>query len=542
MSRAPITALAQQRLDEVDRGNTVSVDLQLDLVDERDGAMLGRFGGRWSRERKDYVEGDAPISRVMRMHPGQVDAAKWFVEWIDKHLAGDPLSEEERIFDMFLTGGRRGGKSAIAFVLAVIYALAVPGSIVWIVCASDSYFGEPLDYLLSIMPPEWFTYLGWPHFEFTLANGSTIVLRSGHTPGMLKQGRADFVLINEGQRVKTQSYQTLSASIVDNGGLIVTTANPPDVGDPGEWVADMVGKIESGEDLPAVHFFFDPLNNPHIVQSALRALAKKYDKRTFDVQVRGMYLLHPDSVMHAWDRSENERPPPEMAGADITAAFTKHFEGTAYHDIVGIDVQNFPWIAGVRFRAYRNPLARDDVEMALLWAVGEVFVDQGDEVHAVKALRAIGCRPESTLIVADASCFWQQQQRDQSLQREKYRGQGSADVFKGEGWTHVVPPDTDMKANPSIVDRMRAANARIGPAEGPRMLFVDPTRCPKTVESLRKWRTRPDGTPSRRSKFAHAGDAFTYAVWRFFPRRIETSSVDVQTIKRTAGASRLKGF
>lgn len=127
-------------------------------------------------------------------------------------------------------------------------------------------------------------------------------------------------------------------------------------------------------------------------------------------------------------------------------------------------------------------------------------------------------------------------------QRVDFRGKGSMDMFRGAGFRHVVPPDNVMRKNPEIADRCRAANARIGTKKDSRYLFVDPKLCPKTCESLKLWRTMPNGLPSRTSRYAHAGDALTYAVWRFFPRRVETSKVEVQTFKRFQGPNRMRGF
>lgn len=534
-----IQRMAEERLDAAARVSAASLDLQLDLVDERSGELIARFGGKWNRHLRDYV-GDAPRSRVIRLHPGQLDAAEWFDEWLAGHMAGD-TPPEDRVFDAAFTGGRRGGKSALAFTLSVAYAIAVPGSIVWLVCPSDAFFKEPMEYLESIMPVEWYTSLGFPHWTYFLPNGSTITLMSGHTPRRLKQGRCDFAVINEGQAVPNQSYTTLSASIVDRGGLVLTAANPPDIGDPGEWVADLVGGVESCELQHAVHFFFDPLNNPHIDQTALQALAEKMDPHTFDVQIRGMYKLPPDAVLHAWDRLKNELPVPDI-GSDITRAVTQHFEGRAYDDVLGMDVQTFPWIAAVRTRFYRNPDAPDDLSKALLWGVGECYVDQGDEVDCARLLiDEHKVDPLRALVVMDASCDWQQQQRDEHKQRPEFRGAGSMDMMRGCGFKHVVGPDPDMRDNPGVIDRMRAANARIGPKKGPPLVFVDPKRCKKTVTSLRKWKT-VKGKPARWSKHAHGGDAFTYILWRFFPRRVERGSVDVQSIRRFGGRDRTKGF
>lgn len=513
--------------------------MQLDLVDEETGELLGRFGGTWQREFKTYLPDDAPTSRVIKLHPGQIDAALWFVEWL-RHYVEGTVPPDGKVFDVMLAGGRRAGKSAFMFTAGVCFALAVPGVTVCIVTPSDAFYAEPIAYLESIMPKSWYTSLGSPHWTYYLANGSQIVIRSGQTARRQKQGKVDLYLINEGQAVPTQSYTTLSAGVVDSGGLIITAANPPDVGDPGEWVTDVAIGAQRG-DLPfARYYFFDPLLNPHIDQDALAALAHKMDEHTFNVQVRGMFLNRPDTVLHTWNRKENEQPVPALG--DCTEAFTKHYEGVPSRDMISVDVQQYPWIAGIRLRAFRNPLTPDDLSTAYLWGVGESFLDHGDEIEVAKDFKAQGVPPRDTLAIMDASCDWQQAERDQEKQRPEFKGRGSMDMFRAEGFRHVVPPDRNMKGNPDIKDRCRAANARIGTKAGLRYVFVDPRKCPRTVESIRKWKTMPSGEPARRSKHAHGGDALTYAIWRFFPRRTDKTSVDIQSIRRFGGHTRLKGF
>lgn len=534
--RTAVSKLADQRLDEGARESARFCDLQVEFRDELSGDCLAVFGGRWDRLAKKYLDGEAKRSKVVRLHVGQVDPARWFNDWLGTYLEGD-YTNAQKIFDAAFYGGRRGGKSALAFACLVAFACAVPGSTVWIVVPSELYYNEPRAYLEAIMPREWYQST---QTEYFLVNGSTITIRSGHVPRKLKQGKADLILINEGQAVPQQSYDTLSASIVDVGGMIITTANPPDVGDPGMWVADLVTKAERGDLLFAKAFFFDPEQNPHIDQDALRALAQKYDEHTYNVQIRGMFLLTPDTVLHAWNRRDNELAMPALG--ECTAAFTKYFEGVALDDIVAVDVQSYPWIAAVRFRAFRNPLAPDDMTQAYLWAVGEAFIDQGDEIECAKQLIEAGCSPESTLVIMDASCDWQQAERAADKQRPLYRGKGSMDMFRGAGFRHVVPPDQSMAANPEIADRCRAANARIGNKAGGRFVFADPQRAPKTIISIRHWKTKAGGKPSRTSKHAHGGDCFSYAIWRFFPRRGEKTKVDVVSIKRFGGRDRLKGY
>ena len=68
-----------------------------------------------------------------------------------------------------------------------------------------------------------------------------------------------------------------------------------------------------------------------------------------------------------------------------------------------------------------------------------------------------------------------------------------------------------MKRNPDVMERIRATNATIRPADDVRGLFVDGAKCPNAVESARTWRTK-NGKPSRTAKAAHFGDVLGYAV------------------------------
>jgi hypothetical protein len=536
--RTGLAKLADQQLDAVGRESARFVDLQIDFFDEQTGEWFASFGGRWDRLEKEYA-GDAERGLTHTFHVGQIDAARWFDEWLACYQAGD-FKGAARIFDAVLYGGRRGGKSDLGWWMIVAFAISVPGSVCMVVVPSESYYAEPSHELEQLLPREWYTSYGDPPV-YVFPNGSTISIKSGHIPRLLKQGRVDFVLIHEGQALIKQSYDTISASIVDTGGLIVTTCNPPDIGDPGEWVADIVTECDRGARAHARAWFFDPELNPHIDRDALHALAEKYDEYTYNVQIRGMILVKPDAVLYAWNRKENERARPQLG--DCTRQFTKHFEGQEFTDIVGIDVQSYPWIAAIRLRAFRNPLDPENMEAAYLWGVGESFIDAGDEVDCANDLIAQHCDPLSTFVIMDASCDWQQAQRDQVKQRTEFRGKGSMDMVRAAGFRHVVPPDPNMKANPDIIDRCRAGNARIGTKSGARFLFVDPDACPLTVTSIRNWKRKGStGIPSRHSKSAHAGDALTYVVWRFFPRRGETSKVEVKTMKRFGARDRMKGF
>ena len=544
MPRNSLSEAVDRRLSAADRASDRFLSLQIDLVDEVTGAVIGRFGGLWDRLEKTYTQ-DAAVSRVIRLHAGQLEMARWFCdEWFPDHYDGGPI-DREPVYTVLAHGGRRGGKTSESVWLSVCYAVAVPGSIVWIVLPSDvaEYGEEIIDYLDTTMPMGWFTSLGAPHWRYHLANGSKIRLLSGFTPRKLKKGRADFVFINEAQQLVATSYNTVRAPTADRGGLVLCAANPPDQGDPGTWVADIARKVKQGKMRSARTFHLDPERNPHIDQRSLRAMADLMSAHEYDIQIRGQFLLPKDLALHAWDVLENERPKPRMG--DITGVVTRQLEGNAYDWVVGVDVQSYPWTVGVVAQFFRNPLAPDDLDEALLWITAEIFVERGDEVDLAEGMKELGLDFDRTLIVCDASGRWQQQQRDETKRRKEYRTKkGSFDIFAAEGYRYIVPPDRDELGNPDVVERLRAANARIGTKSGVRRVFVDPS-CVRLLGGIVDWKTQGStGRPNRRQNAAHGGDALTYIIWRFFPRRTvdDGSSFEVKVLSRFQGRRRMKGY
>lgn len=543
MPRNSVQAAVDRRLNEAARASDRYCDLQIDFVDERDDSLIARLGGRWDRKTKAFVS-DAARSRVVRLHPGQVEFAQWFLnDWLDKHLGVTELEEgEEQVNTALVAGGRRGGKTRELVWLAVAYGIAVPGSIVWFVVPSDieGYGEELMSYINEFIPASWYSFLGAPHWRYDFPNGSCVRFLSGFTPRKVKKGRASLVFMNEAQQIVKSTYDHVRASIADDGGIVLCAANPPDQGDPGTWVGDIATECKQGLRPTARAFFIDPLSNPHIDHASLLSLRDSMSEHEFNVQIRGMFLHSPDAVLHAWDRIENEIIAPQMG--DCTAAFTRKFEGQAFDNIVSTDVQKYPWLVGTIHRAFVNPKARTDMEKALLWTVGEAYVEKGDEVDLAEMLLASGLDPNRTLVICDASGDWQQAERKQKFQRAEFKGKGSWDMFRSKGFRHIVGPDRDSRANPDVIERIRAANSRIGTASRERQFFVDPVACPRTTKSIGLWKNK-NGFPDRTGKHAHSGDCITYAIWRFFPRRADDSdSFDFKPLVRYMGRRRVKGY
>jgi hypothetical protein len=538
-TKQAIQAAAELRLAEADRGGERLVDLQIDWISP-DGSRFARFGGRWDSLEHEW-DGDAETSLIVKLHEGQMLAARWFYEWLGIWQGAVP-SDKDKIYSALLCGGRRGGKTTLGMDCVHALAVAEPNALAWVVAPSEDFYDEPIGCIERALPSHWYTSLFAPHWKFFLVNGSEIVLRSAHKPRRLKHGGVDLLFLNEAQQISQQAMNTASGGSIDSGGLMLAAANPPDIGDVGTWVADLAQQASRDLRKHARYFFLNPERNPHIDQGKLRAMREQMTEHEYAVQILGEFRLPPDAVLYAWDKGPkgNERPAPgarvlELAGGgardiadrahkDVTAEFTRHFEGIECTDIFGVDVQNYPWHALIRLRAFENPHYAGDMEQAILWGVGEFFLDKGDEVELAEGAKDLVYRgerpdPTRTLVVMDGSGDWQQMERDLTRQRPRYKGQGSMDMFRGSGYANVVGPDRYMDANPLILDRCRAANSRICTASKRRLVFLDPELCPRAVSSIQNWKREKSGMPSRRANAAHGCDAMTYVIWRFFPRR-----------------------
>lgn len=480
----------------------------------------------------------------------------WFAGWLAGHLAGD-VPEDERIYSALLAGGVRSGKTWLACLMATCYAVAVPGSIVWIVDPSNKRAEEVEDALESVLPRAWYTKLGAPWFRYRLTNRSKIVIRSGYDADGLKVGDADLVVVNEAQQQAERVFAISRGRIAAAGGIVIGAANPPTKAI-GNWVGDWATEAQAGL-RQSVYFHVDPLDNPHIEQGPLLSLAQELDPRTFDIEVRGLFLNSTDTVLHNWDRRVNERPPgyppdrnprEDLPEIEITREFLRANEGREYDRAVGVDMQRLPHMASVEMRFFENPLSaasrRERFDWCHAWLTADVTIAAADEYELASAWLAAGWDPTRTLIVADASGKWQFTERDPMKVhklREETKGRGSWDVFRQMGFVHIVNPDRELQKNPDVIERCRATTSRIATkAAGPfgrHFLYSDP-KLRELNKAIRMWPTK-GGQPMRTSQYAHRGDCVTYLVQRFFARRTRPEGPQIKVVSKFGRRAQLRG-
>lgn len=529
------------------------VDLRLLVEDKQTGDVLLDVGGEWDRLAMDWSGEEQDLAMLVKTHPGQREGMEVFADWLSKRASGEAVPPDERLHALIFSGGERAGKTFLACgPIAVATAIALPGLPVWIVCPSDSDFDEVEDYLEGTMPAAWYERVGT---VYTLANGSTIKLWSGHDPEMIKKGGCVLLILQEAQRLKGTIRGTAEMRTADYRGLLVATLNPPKPNArKGQWVEDWVVEADDDNrkgDKRVQHVWFDPRLNDAIDQEKILYLAEKMDKADYERTVLGILGVGGNKVFYNWVRNKNEKtaPPAEF---DITAELLRWREGREFDSVIGADFQRQPMV-GIELKFFDNPLTHGapDVDRFLwchAWVVREFILYQASEEDLADAWIDAGIDPDRTLVVADASGqtqFGERRPGKVLAMRSRWKGRGSWAVLERKGFVHLATPEAGLEKNPEIAERLRATITRVATKKpgkyGRRFFFVDPS-CERTTKAARTW-PRKGGVPHRTHKAAHIADGITYPMHRLFGEQRPMPTVpEVRVVSRFQGRNRVRGW
>jgi hypothetical protein len=343
----------------------------------------------------------------------------------------------------------------------------------------------------------------------------------------LKRGRVDFALYNEAQDMTKEGWIQVRGAIADQGGLVLLACNPPRA-EIGRWIEDVYEQARAEKNYVTA-FPVNARHNPFIEYAALTSMeADINDEVTYRREVLGEFMPIGDIVFHAWSDAESVADVPAHFD-DITAEFTHKHLGKAFGYIIGMDFQKTPHMVASIAKVFVDPADPD--RNPIYWLVDEVVVDDADENELLDAIEATprwrqhGQRVESDCyhpqpdpdaagppthcaVVMDASGFFQDGEHKANRTSEKW--------LRARGWTWLYYPQIDSKRNPDIVERCKAANARLKAANGKRRLFSS-RHLLHTNRAMRSWENRT-GTPYRNSPYAHVCDAVSYPVFRFWGR------------------------
>jgi hypothetical protein len=483
--------------------------------------LLLAVGGRWDRLERRF-DGDAETALVLYLVPSQLEAARWFARWLRGYLTGQHDPDTDRIWSVLLAGDRGAGKGffALAFLVAFLAANDA-GAIVWVVSSLVEKQAELRRELDEMIPSEW---AEWNEVRkcYHWVNGGELHLKSSHKPGKLKQGRVDVALFNEAQEQSQVAYAMVRPRIADTGGLVILGANSPNL-TIGQWVLDAYEDAKAGRRRSRL-FEMSRKLNPFVRDDAIEDMKGEVDELTYRRDVLNEWLPIGDKAFYAWSQRHNVMAiPPGLV--DVTFAFTARKLGRGFKDFIGADFQRRPHQAAVWFRAFQDP--EDPGGEPLLWVVGYFALEQSSEDELIDALEGAGLNRADTGCIMDKSGDWQNADRT--------KGWASWDMFRARGWHHLINPDPDTAKNPDLLERFAVANARIKDANGKQHVYSIPENemLNRAIRDL----DNKNGIPNRRSSWAHLGDAFSYPLYRLYPRKAPREPFTFKKLERPAPRS-----
>lgn len=517
-----------QRIREMDGelgGAARYVDVAVRLDRAKDGSTLLYAGGEWDRLDRRFTGREPSRCAVIALEESQVEFTRWFEGFLSDYRDGFP-----RDVSLALNAGdRRGGKTFDSYfcqIAALVEVPQVPGGLPTIGWTISRTYGErdELDQLVAgYVPPQFYRHQRAPEHRYTFPHGSYLRNLSADDPNSLKQGRVDFLLYNEPQKMSARAIKNGLYGTADAGGLCVLAANPPD-GPEGDWLRDLKDGIDEDPEIRRISRFFNfsSKQNTRIdapARKRVALLAHKIDPEMSDADADGTWRRWGDLAYPGWNGRSAEKkglvgdPPP--GAADVTQQVTKSIFYRPFDFVIGGDYQRRPQAAAV-LKVFELPGQVGRV----YWLVDECGV-RGTEVelstelmgfpHSYTTGQAAG-QERTAVWVGDCSGSWQG--------AERVKGRTSFGLLEAEGWK-VFPAEvikgvnSERPKNPDVAQRlglmfrlMKAGRLRVSP------------QCVWLVESFAKCQLRKTETGTRvpKGRFAHVTDAASYAVWKLEPK------------------------
>ncbi len=490
-------------------------------------------GGKWDFFERRFVSLNPQDQvGVIYLEESQVAFTEWFAGFLHDYREGYPRD----ISLALAAGDRRAGKTFAAYFCQIAALIDVPRlrhdtpTIGWTVSKTYRERAELNDLILNLIPDNFYKHKGTPEHRYDFVHGPVLRNLSADDPDSLKQGRVDFLLYNEPQKMQARAIVHGLYGTADKAGLAILAANRPSEHDTqGEWLYDLKeavdeeiiaqAKDQNRTTLGAVFFGFSSRENTKIDQPARKRVARlaavidKAQAEADDAEGAGDWKKPGERASKEFKRHRHVVPLPDAGARDCTAQVASE-RGTwgDWSVVAGADFQDKSWaIAGVVAKLLGDPADptihfcdehynNSDERLYLETFEDRFAAPRGYEKHNV-------------LWIGDASGSWQTAKHEEGERT-------SFSVWAECGWT-IIPPqeargDTGRARNPFVDDQLVLWNELL---RRDRIRF-DPARCEWLIACVKEAKTKRDRGRRRivQNKYAHALSAALYLVWRLAPK------------------------
>lgn len=489
-------------------------------------------GGRWDRLERRFLDPDEQEPEtvaVIEMVESQVEFTSWFATFLRDFREGYPRDVSLAL----AAGDRRGGKTFDTYYCQIAALIDVPilpsgvPALGWTISRTFQERHELDELLAARIPKSWYTKRQAPERIVTFRHGSILRNLSADDPDTLKQGRVDWLLFNEPQKMSPRAVKNGLYGTSDQAGLTILAANPPSPTDR-EWLIDLKEAIDAEEadrranpkegepQLGAMFFNFDSKLNPTIDHPARRRVARLagiIDPDGAEADASGEWRRWGTLAYPAWSgrlvtQGGMVGELPEIGSlTDVTSVITNRLFWQPRANVIGADFQFRPHQAGAVARLYQDEDGR-----LIYWFHDELLATGNEEKLSLEAYSK-GYEPGSALWIADCSGSFQGS--------ERIPGVTSYNILESHGWsvqpaeTIKLPERSAHPRNPDVGHRLMLA--RKVAEEG--RLRVTPS-CAWLIRALSKCEVRKTdyGKLVPKGRESHITDALSYVLYRLEPK------------------------
>jgi hypothetical protein len=510
----------------------INVNMLASIRNYETGEELVQVGGIYSRYLGKYIPVAADPAVIWHLNKGQMKLFELLPQVLDKSIK-NPVTE------VIAYGGRRTGKTEGAVLMALALTLIYPRSVGALYGYDYESALNALDKIFRMVPDNWIVRWNQQKKILYFANGSEIRFKTAKAGKRAGRSFAfSWVILDEPSFYDNASQiltGVLPATIESHGAVFMITS--PAGRDAVFWETEKSKDPdpEISESIRTI-YFGSTFDNPFIDAKGIakiKILAKTMSKTDYQQEILGEPANIDGLVLYDWHRVIHVKSS-SLLGKDITQEvclelFKVHAE----------------WIFGMDFN--ESPMA---LSAWKLYDKGHLHCHLSvlqDNMNAMKFGQEVLLPflrsqypgiPDAELtkkciIIGDATGQWK------GVGEHDWKQLPSWSHLKTLGFTVLAPDDrvfyqpravkhgtkrnSNMNRigsggmNPRKIDRMEAVRSRLYDMEGHSYISVgaDVSDVIKMAENLQLYHGQPD----KFSEWEHLWDAWSYPIFKFFPRK-----------------------
>jgi hypothetical protein len=352
-----------------------------------------------------------------------------------------------------VVAGRRWGKTQLSRVALIKAAVGKANQLVWYVAPTYQMArGLMWRPLKASIPRAFVKKINETRMEIELVNGSIIMLKGADKPDTLRGVGLDFLVIDEAQDIKEETWsEVLRPTLATTGGRVLFIGTPKAF----NWLYDLYVLGQRGDtyedDRKVIvtnhwkSWQFPTITSPFIPPSEIRSARRDMDPKSFRQEFEASFETMAGRVYYAFDRRLHVG----------TYAFNPHRQ-----IIIGQDFNINPM----------SSIVMQEQDNGEIWAVDEVIMFGSNTQEVADELsRRYWKQINQVVFYPDPA----------GNNRNHDRGESSLEILRQSGFRRII----FRRKHPAVQDRVNATNRLLIDADGQIRLKID-ARCKHLITAL----------------------------------------------------------